>query len=456
MSANKAAPKNQERRFTIEELFFSTTDRKGVIQSGNEVFARVGAFDSVEELIGKPHNIIRHPDMPRAVFKLLWDRLLADKAVAAYVKNLAKDGCYYWVIALVVPAPCGFLSVRFKPTSPILATMQNIYAQMVEIESKAERPEQRNASMAASGEYLQQELSNLGFANYEDFMHIALAAEMSAREKELASSEFSHEMKAHLAANGNLESRLQNYEELKGQLDRLFERAEGFLSLIADLGDKSTYLQNLSHEVHLLSLNAIISSHHLADAGRGLAVVTHSLADISAESSIVIDKLRVGITTLISYLRSTAFAITAAKVQVEMAIFFLKEVLRSSAEDTPARNVDQDLETLEGSFRQSSIELNDSISNVRKPVRILQDLVGDLELVLRTLASVHVLGKVEVSHINESGHFQTVFLEVHQQLEIARDEVKEFDAAIQGLAQGLPEFEKNSHVLSKTLKVLAA
>ena len=102
MHRPKVEPKNIESVFLPDEMFFSTTDLKGIILSGNDVFIRVSKF-SKEELIGKPHNIIRHPDMPRIVFKLLWDYIQSGKPIVAYVKNIAKDGSYYWVLATVVP-----------------------------------------------------------------------------------------------------------------------------------------------------------------------------------------------------------------------------------------------------------------------------------------------------------------------------------------------------------------
>ena len=113
--ARKSAvqPCDRESPFEIDELFFSTTDRKGVITFGNDVFVRVSGHPR-ERLIGAPHNVIRHPDMPRAVFRLLWDYVLAGRSVVAYVKNMAADGAYYWVLALVTPIRGGFLSVRLK------------------------------------------------------------------------------------------------------------------------------------------------------------------------------------------------------------------------------------------------------------------------------------------------------------------------------------------------------
>ncbi len=95
-------PKNIESPFELNELFFSITDPKGVILTGNDVFVKVSKM-SKEELIGKPHNIIRHPDMPRAIFKALWSTIKAGRPFVGYVKNMAKDGSYYWVLAAVYP-----------------------------------------------------------------------------------------------------------------------------------------------------------------------------------------------------------------------------------------------------------------------------------------------------------------------------------------------------------------
>ena len=128
---------DKEREFKIEELFFSVTDEKGIVQFGNNVFTRISAYTE-EELIGAPHNIIRHPDMPRAVFKLLWDYLEAGKTIGAYVKNLAKDGCYYWVMAIVMPCLNGYLSIRLKPSSPFFDLIHTLYQEILTTEQEIE------------------------------------------------------------------------------------------------------------------------------------------------------------------------------------------------------------------------------------------------------------------------------------------------------------------------------
>ncbi len=83
-----------------DELIISRTDLKGIITYANETFAHISGYEP-DELIGKPHNILRHPDMPKAVFKELWDTIQAGKIWSGYVKNLRKDRGYYWVYAEV-------------------------------------------------------------------------------------------------------------------------------------------------------------------------------------------------------------------------------------------------------------------------------------------------------------------------------------------------------------------
>jgi PAS domain-containing protein len=77
-----------ERHFGAEELFFSATDRKGIIRVGNDVFVRVSGYER-RELVGRPHNLIRHMDTPRCVFRLLWDYLERNEPIATYMKHTA-------------------------------------------------------------------------------------------------------------------------------------------------------------------------------------------------------------------------------------------------------------------------------------------------------------------------------------------------------------------------------
>ena len=96
-------PTNTEIFFHEPDLIVSKTDLKGRITYANQVFCRMAGYTDAE-LAGAPHSIIRHPDMPRAVFKLLWDTVLAGKEIFAYVKNMSRNGDFYWVFAHVTPS----------------------------------------------------------------------------------------------------------------------------------------------------------------------------------------------------------------------------------------------------------------------------------------------------------------------------------------------------------------
>lgn len=159
----------------MDEIFYSRTDGRAVIRAGNAVFRRVSGYDWAG-LVGAPHRIIRHADTPRAVFWLLWRALKAGQPVGAYVKNLARDGRHYWVFAVVLPLPEGYLSVRIKPTSAVFAAIKPEY------EALAAREKADALTPEVSAALLVERLAALGFAGYPAFMAHALASEIAARD----------------------------------------------------------------------------------------------------------------------------------------------------------------------------------------------------------------------------------------------------------------------------------
>ncbi len=90
-------PINSEIQLDPFKTIMSKTDRKGIIEYANDYFMEVSEYKEWE-LMAQPHNVIRHPDMPRIIFKILWDRLFLGENIHAVVKNLAKSGRYYWVV----------------------------------------------------------------------------------------------------------------------------------------------------------------------------------------------------------------------------------------------------------------------------------------------------------------------------------------------------------------------
>ncbi len=142
MHATLVRPTGVERTFGNDEIIVSKTDAKGVITYANDVFLRVSAYAETE-VVGKPHNVIRHPDMPRAVFKLMWDTIQAGEEIFAYVLNLAGDGAHYWVFAHITPSLdpggriVGYHSNRRCPDRAAVAEAQGLYRRLRTVERQA-------------------------------------------------------------------------------------------------------------------------------------------------------------------------------------------------------------------------------------------------------------------------------------------------------------------------------
>lgn len=134
-------PTGHEVTFGEDEIIVSKTDLRGVITYANDVFVRVSGY-SQAELLGQAHNLIRHPDMPRCVFKLLWDTLERGNEIFAYVLNMARDGSHYWVFAHVTPSYdragnlVGYHSNRRLPYADALPKVKDLYKQLLQEERK--------------------------------------------------------------------------------------------------------------------------------------------------------------------------------------------------------------------------------------------------------------------------------------------------------------------------------
>lgn len=166
----RITPTQQEIVMRDGDLIVSKTDIKGRITYGNRAFNEYSGF-SEKELTGVQHNIVRHPDMPRAVFKLLWDKIEAGQEVFAFVKNIRKDGAYYWVFANVTPSYdvnnnlLGYFSVRRKPNPSAIQQIQPLYQQMRLLEQTGGAKE----GLSNATQFLTDALASLQ-VSYDDFV----------------------------------------------------------------------------------------------------------------------------------------------------------------------------------------------------------------------------------------------------------------------------------------------
>ncbi|MCX8049233.1 MAG: PAS domain-containing protein [Methylohalobius sp.] len=167
----RPVPKNQERRLGENDFIVSKTDTTGKITYANRIFMEICGYTE-RELLGTQHNIIRHPDMPHGAFWLLWDTIQKKQEFFAFVKNLTKDGSFYWVFANVTPDLdnrghiAGYYSVRRQAPTHAIRAIEPIYREMLAIEQKAGSVKQ---GIQQSVAYLQDFLKNKGIT-YEQLV----------------------------------------------------------------------------------------------------------------------------------------------------------------------------------------------------------------------------------------------------------------------------------------------
>ena len=143
---NKLTPSNQELVLPENEFVCSKTNAKGILTYANSLFIKYSGYKE-SELLGQQHNIIRHPDMPRVIFKLMWDTLQNNREFNGYIKNLNKNGSYYWVFANIAPSfssdneLLGYFSVRRKPDPEKLNYIKNLYIDLLDIEQQSSTKE---------------------------------------------------------------------------------------------------------------------------------------------------------------------------------------------------------------------------------------------------------------------------------------------------------------------------
>ncbi|MCU7878555.1 MAG: PAS domain-containing protein [Candidatus Thiodiazotropha sp. (ex Lucinoma borealis)] len=165
------SPTGKDISLTPDDFIVSKTDPKGRITYANRVFMSVSGYKE-SELLGVQQNIVRHPDMPRAIFKLLWETIQSGNECFAYIKNLCKNGDHYWVCANVSPdydshgGLNGYFSVRRKPKQEAVDYFSQLYKEMLSAEVRSDS----GGAIQASSDILHHAITEQGFESYESFV----------------------------------------------------------------------------------------------------------------------------------------------------------------------------------------------------------------------------------------------------------------------------------------------
>ena len=351
----------REVHFTIEELFFSRTDPRGRIVAGNSVFQRVSQYDW-DELLGKPHNVIRHPNMPRGVFWLLWDQIRKGKPIGAYVKNKAKSGEYYWVFAVVTPIKGGYLSVRLKPSSHLLGIIEKEYEEILDKElSLALKPNE-------SAHALLRRLEQMGYRDYTTFMGLALAREIAERQR-----------------------------AMKADPDPVLTLFERLVASSQSLLDTADLVFKGYHAHRFVPMNLMVQAGRLGAEGAAIGTISSNYSALSGE-------IRDGMDIFIQAAREVAavisegiFLVGTAKIQIDMI-----EVFREEAQIDGGIQRDLEAGLLESQHKAYHEQALENLHRILNLIDHFQHEAAAMQRLASGLAAIRVMGKVESGRLSLS------------------------------------------------------
>ena len=367
----RISPINKESEFREDEMFFSCTDLRGIILSGNDVFERVSKY-SMEELVGSPHNIVRHPDMPKAVFKLLWDYIQSGRPIVAYVKNMAKDGSYYWVLATVMPIKDQtgkikeYISIRIKPTSPYFSVIPQLYKSMLDAE--------KEGGMETSYKVLIDALHSLDYKDYDEFMKDVLIAEI--KDKTSLS-----EVKK-LSFKGGYPELVSESISLYSLIQKLFQFILNFENLKNIFSTEAEEIYKMADEIRLTALNSSIESMHLGSSGAVFSVISAEMRKNSEEESKIIKEMKNLIEKNTKEIKDIMFTISLSKLEILMLTKFLSSLKKDENNQENMDNFYYLLSSSQEFFEMLSELLHhsfDTLEKIDKKIKTLRILIEELE-----------------------------------------------------------------------------
>ncbi len=389
-----------EAQFQLSELFYSRTDTRGVIRAGNSVFQRVAGYEW-EELLGAPHKIIRHPDMPKGVFQLLWDRLKAGKPTGAYIKNRCKSGRYYWVFALIAPTEGGYVSTRLKPSSEQLGVVAGLYAELLKRETS------EGLSPRDSAEAFAAAIRERGFSNYDAFQSHALATEYDSRARQTG-----------------------------GDMNALQRRFRDMAGAIAQVGVETAELTEAFKAIRTVPMNMRIIASRLENAGGPISAISVNYSQMLEEMTTWVKTFVDGEGCVFARIRDAIllgqFLSFASAVEKEMMAGF-----GTRAGAYPAGiDIEGEIAELSAHRKRFLEQTTASLDKVEAEAKRFARSVLDMKRYVTGLSSTRMMCKIESAALSNSG---TALAGIVEQLDDCQTEIEqrlarmvELNSVIQG------------------------
>lgn len=431
----KPTPTQNESPFGFDELFFSTTDPRGVITFGNDIFIRVSGY-SKETMLGAPHSIIRHPDMPRAVFKLLWDTIKSGAPIAAYVKNLAANGSYYWVFAFVFPIDNGYISIRLKPSSDLFKAAQQLYPMTLEVEEKE--------GMEGSIPFLLENIQKSGFKDYQDFMIQAAFLELNALQEKSTDSGVDN-------TNGVIhditELSIKSSQDLKASFNRIQSFRHANQKFLKTMNELTEGFQHLKY----IALNMTVAAAKFGDLALSLGVIAKEFSSLSEHIRSHLSILSDFIELLSDVIQKCSLCIVALEVQMLMVEFFIKESIeRIQDSDHAFDDMLNNKTHFSKLFQDYSSKLEKEVAGLEEHLSAIAEKMSEVQKFTTGLEVIRQIGAVESARVNEVRQVFVHYLEeMLKFISLLRTTSKAIETEIMDLQSG-------SEVLKATSKTLYA
>ena len=375
-----------EAPFNLGDLLYTRTDTRGVILAANENFPNISGY-GWSDLIGAPHRLVRHPDMPKGFFHLFWNLLKNGDPAVGYVKNRTKDGRYYWVFAVASPCDGGYFSVRMKPSSAFFTTIRAEYARHLKLEND------ENLTAEASGLALLARFRSLGFASYTEVMSHAFTEETRARD----------------AALGN-------------EADREGAHLSGLVTSLVQAVSEQTRLVSLFANLKLLPVNMRLVASRLEPQGGPISQISMNYKTASDEIATRLSTFVTGSSNLCGKMadavRMSLILSRSARLQAELARNFKRT--KHSNYDNKERRVEETVLADVGELcvRRSQ----ETLAEAGQLAQELTQSSAEVRRMILGLDTIRILGRVES---RRDPVFEAAFSATLDQIDLVQAEISD-------------------------------
>jgi PAS domain S-box-containing protein len=451
---NKIEPISQEVEFNFDEIFFSLTDKKGIIRDGNKVFTRVSGYLK-EDMVSKPHNLIRHPEMPKCIFELFWKMIQADLPIIAYVKNLSSDGKYYWVISTVIPIKDGYLSIRMKPQSPLFEKIKKLYPMLLELE--------KEKGVKAASALLTSHLLENGFENYESFMVRALTTEILANQKLINFSPLDIEGSG--VKNKTYNEISRSYGKNSRQFNVVLEKVKFIIEFAPTLKSKTDLILLSCNKLDYISLNMSINSGNLGQETASVSIISREFQSMVSIIRGLVKKFQDNSVKLRNDISIIEFESMFSFLQIKTIELFFNEffALEKESDGEPNENTESSKNNLNilfslliNSISTSAIK---ALERSNSSCKGLLDISNLLKAKIFSLEITKDLSKIEISRNKRiEGYFDNQIQDIQNFISGNKDNISNIQditsAAANEIKNIIDQMNQINHYISNINKKL--